>query len=100
MIAAAAVMMRPLPEIPSSSAHRDDGGPALPPASQAAVWASLSLLLGSVADEIFGHAIPTDDTTAAALYRGRIEMALRLIGLPSPRPHADSAASAADRSKS
>jgi AcrR family transcriptional regulator len=63
----------------------DEATPALPPASQAAVWASLSLLLGSVADEVFTHAIPTDDITGLALYRGRIKMALRLLGLPDQK---------------
>jgi AcrR family transcriptional regulator len=57
----------------------------LAPASQAAIWACLSLLLGSVTDEVFSHTPHFDDAMADAIYRGRIDLALRIVGLPPPR---------------
>lgn len=58
---------------------------ALSPAHQQAGWAALSLLLGSVAVEVFGHLPPCAEETAAAVYRSRVRIALCLLGLPDPR---------------
>jgi len=66
----------------------DKGSPLsllLPPQTQAAGWAALSLLLGSVAVEVFGHMPPCDSTTAAAVFRMKTAVARRLVGLPDPR---------------
>jgi hypothetical protein len=67
----------------------DKGSPLsalLPPQTQAAGWASLSLLLGSVAVEVFGHMPPCDASTAAAVFRTKVAVARRVVGLPDPRP--------------
>ena len=57
----------------------------LPPEVQAATWAAISLLLGSVSVEVFGHMPPCDEATAEALYRGKVQVALCIVGLPAPR---------------
>jgi AcrR family transcriptional regulator len=62
-----------------------DPSSSLPPATQQAAWAALSLLLGAVAVEVFGHMPPCDDVTADALYRSKVRIALCLIGLPEPK---------------
>lgn len=58
---------------------------ALPPETQAAGWASISLLLGALTVEVFGHMPPCDDATAEALYRDKVKIALCLVGLPAPK---------------
>ena len=58
---------------------------SLPPEVQAATWAAISLLLGSVSVEVFGHMPPCDEATAEALYRGKVQVALCIVGLPAPR---------------
>lgn len=65
----------------------DKGSPLsglLPPQTQAAGWASLSLLLGAVAVEVFGHMPPCDSATAAAVFRMKVAVARRIVGLPDP----------------
>ena len=57
----------------------------LPPATQAAAWSSISLLLGSVSVEVFGHMPPCDEDTYDALYRGKVQVAMCIVGLPAPR---------------
>jgi hypothetical protein len=59
-------------------------GDALPPEVQAAAWAALSLLLGSVAVEVFGHMPPCDGATAEAVFRGKVAVARCILGLPDP----------------
>lgn len=59
-------------------------GVALAPEVQAAGWAALSLLLGSVAVEVFGHMPACDETTAAAVFRGKVDVARCIVGLPAP----------------
>ena len=61
-------------------------GLQLPPEVRAAGWAALSLLLGSVAVEVFGHMPPCDGATADALFRSRVAVARRIVGLPDPLP--------------
>lgn len=58
---------------------------ALPPEVQAAGWAALSLLIGAVAVEVFGHMPACDDATAAAAFRSKVEVARCIVGLPAPR---------------
>jgi AcrR family transcriptional regulator len=62
-----------------------EGATDLPPATQAAGWAALSLLIGAVAIEVFGHMSECDECTAAATYRSKVTVALCLLGLPDPR---------------
>ena len=59
-------------------------GDALAPEVQAAAWAALSLLLGAVAVEVFGHMPPCDEQTAAAVFRGKVDVARCILGLPAP----------------
>lgn len=57
----------------------------LSPAHQQAGWAALSLLLGSVAVELFGHMPACTEAAADAMYRSKVRIALCLLGLPEPR---------------
>ena len=59
-------------------------GEALAPEVQAAAWAALSLLLGAVAVEVFGHMPPCEETVAAAVFRGKVDVARCILGLPAP----------------
>lgn len=56
----------------------------LPPAVQQAAWAALSLLLGAVAVEVFQHMPPCPEPVAEAVYRSKVRIALRVLGLPDP----------------
>lgn len=57
----------------------------LSPAHQQAGWAALSLLLGAVAVEVFGHMPPCSAGAAEAVYRSKVRIALCVVGLPAPR---------------
>lgn len=56
----------------------------LPDRVQVAGWAALALLLGAVAIDVFGHMPPCDEPVRAALYRGQVQAARCLVGLPAP----------------
>ena len=58
---------------------------SLRPETQSATWAAISLLLGSVTVEVFGHMPWCEEDTAEALYRGKVRIAACLVGLPAPR---------------
>jgi hypothetical protein len=58
---------------------------SLPPETQATAWAAISLLLGAVTVEVFGHMPPCDEATAEALYLDKVKVALCLVGLPAPK---------------
>lgn len=57
----------------------------LPPEVQTAGWAALSLLLGAVTVEVFGHMPACDERTCAALFEGNVAVARCIVGLPPPR---------------
>jgi AcrR family transcriptional regulator len=56
----------------------------LPDRVQAAGWAALALLLGAVALDVFGHMPPCDEPVRLELYRGQVQAARCLVGLPAP----------------
>lgn len=56
----------------------------LSPQAQAAAWAALSLLLGAVAVEVFGHMPPYGEQAAAAVFRAKVQVARCVVGLPDP----------------
>lgn len=58
---------------------------ALPDRVQAAGWAALALLLGAVAIDVFGHMPACDEPVRVALYRGQVQAARCLVGLPAPK---------------
>lgn len=58
---------------------------ALASETLAAGWAALSLLLGAVAVEVFGHMPSCDAETADALFRSKVLVAGCIVGLPDPR---------------
>lgn len=67
----------------------DKGGEALSALSrehQVAGWTALSLLLGAVSIEVFGHMPPCDDVTCSAAFRAKVAVARRVVGLPDPDP--------------
>jgi len=57
---------------------------ALPPEVHLAGWAALSLLLGALAVEVFGHMPPCGSATAEALFRSKVRVARCIVGLPDP----------------
>ena len=57
----------------------------LPERVQAAGWAALALLLGAVAIDVFGHMPPCDEPVRRALFRGQVQAARCLVGLPAPK---------------
>lgn len=71
--------------LPSLVQTDGEAVPVLSPPTQAAAWACVSLLLGSVTSEVFGLLPPSDGEIGEALYRGKVEVALRIVGLPSRR---------------
>lgn len=58
---------------------------SLSSAHQSATWSAISLILGAVTVEVFGHMPPCDAATAEALYRDKVRIAQCLIGLPAPK---------------
>jgi AcrR family transcriptional regulator len=54
-------------------------------ATQAATWAAISLLLGAIAVEVFKHMPQCDEPTARAVFRSKVLVAMRIVGLPDPR---------------
>jgi AcrR family transcriptional regulator len=56
---------------------------SLSSAHQSATWSAISLILGAVTVEVFGHMPPCDAATAEALYRDKVRIAQCLIGLPA-----------------
>jgi hypothetical protein len=58
---------------------------ALPRPPRPRPWSAISLLLGSVSVEVFGHMPPCDEATYDALYRGKVQVAMCIVGLPAPR---------------
>jgi AcrR family transcriptional regulator len=57
----------------------------LPVETRAAGWVALSLLLGSVAVEVFGHMPACSGTTARAVFAAKVQVARCVVGLPAPR---------------
>lgn len=58
---------------------------ALPVETRAAGWVALSLLLGAVAVEVFGHMPACSGPTARAVFEAKVQVARCVVGLPAPR---------------
>lgn len=58
---------------------------ALPVETRAAGWVALSLLLGAVAVEVFGHMPECSGPTARAVFETKVQVARCIVGLPAPR---------------
>jgi AcrR family transcriptional regulator len=54
-------------------------------ATESATWSAISLLLGAIAVEVFKHMPQCDEPTALAVFRSKVLVALRIVGLPDPR---------------
>ncbi len=57
----------------------------LPDRVQAAGWAALALLLGAVAIDVFGHMPPCEEPVRLGMFRGQVQAARCLVGLPAPK---------------
>ena len=57
---------------------------SLPVETRAAGWAALSLLLGAVAVEVFGHMPACGPATGRAVFGHKVQVARCVVGLPAP----------------